>query len=328
MSFIDIKDPTKRDEIVADYVATIHRVQQRNEDEKSVGLAKRAELERTFNPIVKATQQSTKSIKESLNPIHEELKTVSKNLKKEPPQPRAKRIWSAETGQSPIEFYQDKNLDKYFAMREEDGDLVLGDQVVTVDEDFNITAKGETYAGTSGLWSLIMLTTPPPSSYTPDDEQEYKKLAEQTNILDNHQHVEGGRPKATFKWKMLQEKGSGVVPSYHPYHPFWARYIQNYDGRFPSEDGTYGRFPNEDGTFSGTVVSASGIFLPGDIKGLKDKLSLLLAEFRAGNTTTRNQIVYILDELLRRKRMSRKEYTSINNYLSNARNPGQTSSTT
>ena len=111
MSFIDIKDPTKRDEIVADYVATIHRVQQRNEDEKSIGLAKRAELERTFNPIVKATQESTKSIKESLNPIHEELKTVSKNLKKEPPQPRAKRIWSAETGQSPIEFYQDKNLD-------------------------------------------------------------------------------------------------------------------------------------------------------------------------------------------------------------------------
>ena len=40
MSFIDIKDAKQRDQIVADYIATIHRVQQRNEDDKSAGLAK------------------------------------------------------------------------------------------------------------------------------------------------------------------------------------------------------------------------------------------------------------------------------------------------
>ena len=32
MAFIDIDDPEKRDKIVADYIATIHRVQQRNEN--------------------------------------------------------------------------------------------------------------------------------------------------------------------------------------------------------------------------------------------------------------------------------------------------------
>ena len=43
-------------------------------------------------------------------------------------------------------------------------------------------------------------------------------------------------------------------------------------------------------------------YLPDDIKGLTTKLNLLLAEFAAGNTSsTRNEIVYILDELLRRK---------------------------
>ena len=139
MSFINIEDPKKRDQIVADYIATIKRVQQRSEDEKTVGLDKQAQLERTFNPILKATEQSTRSIKE-------ELKTVSENLR-EP--------------------------------------------------------------------------------------------------------------------------------------------------------------------------SASGIFLPGDIRGLEAKLNLLLAEFQAGNTSTRNEIVFILDELLRRKQMSRKEYTEINNYVSN-----------
>ena len=62
-------------------------------------------------------------------------------------------------------------------------------------------------------------------------------------------------------------------------------------------------------------AKGDGIFLPGDIKGLKTKLNLLLAEFRAGNTTTRNEIVFILDELRRRKQMSKKEYKEINNFL-------------
>ena len=61
----------------------------------------------------------------------------------------------------------------------------------------------------------------------------------------------------------------------------------------------------------------SGIqFLPTDISGLQSKLSYLLGEFRAGNNlATRNQIVAIADELLRRKHLSRAEYRKINNLL-------------
>ena len=64
-------------------------------------------------------------------------------------------------------------------------------------------------------------------------------------------------------------------------------------------------------------VDGSGIqFLPRDIKGLNMKLNLLLAEFAAGNrSSTRNQIVGILDELKRRKRISRKDYMDINSFL-------------
>ena len=58
-------------------------------------------------------------------------------------------------------------------------------------------------------------------------------------------------------------------------------------------------------------------FLPGDIKGLETKLNYLLGEYRAGNRSplTRNQIVLILDVLLRMKRISRKEYREINTFL-------------
>ena len=50
---------------------------------------------------------------------------------------------------------------------------------------------------------------------------------------------------------------------------------------------------------------------------MKEKLNLLLAEFAAGNkTSTRNEIVPILDELLRRNKLSKIEYKDINSYLS------------
>ena len=135
MSFIDIKDPKNRDQIVADYVATIRRVQQRNEDEKSAGLARQVELERTFKPIVKATEKSTRAITEHLNPIHDELKRVSEKLTANALLPairRRKRTWDDTTGLTAIDYYMNDynkdQLDKYYGItNDEEGNLVLGD---------------------------------------------------------------------------------------------------------------------------------------------------------------------------------------------------------
>ena len=53
------------------------------------------------------------------------------------------------------------------------------------------------------------------------------------------------------------------------------------------------------------------VYLPGDINGLGKKLRLLAAEFFAGNTTARNELVHVLDALLRLKQLTRKEYADI-----------------
>ena len=45
------------------------------------------------------------------------------------------------------------------------------------------------------------------------------------------------------------------------------------------------------------------VYLPGDIRGLTRKLHLLAAEFFACNTTVRNELVHVLDELLRLKQL-------------------------
>ena len=53
------------------------------------------------------------------------------------------------------------------------------------------------------------------------------------------------------------------------------------------------------------------VFLPGDINELIEQLHLLLAEFRAGNTATKNQIVAILDQLLKRNYLTQDEYNGV-----------------
>ena len=58
-------------------------------------------------------------------------------------------------------------------------------------------------------------------------------------------------------------------------------------------------------------------FLPSDITSLQTKLYYLLGEYRAGNTSaTRNEIVAIADNLLKRKQITKAVYRKINNYIS------------
>ena len=69
---------------------------------------------------------------------------------------------------------------------------------------------------------------------------------------------------------------------------------------------------------SGLVHQGEGIhFLPSNIKTLEERLEILLGEYQAGNqTSTRNEIVPIADELLKRRVISRCEYRDINKFLS------------
>ena len=59
-------------------------------------------------------------------------------------------------------------------------------------------------------------------------------------------------------------------------------------------------------------------FLPSDIISLQQQLAYLLPEYRAANTSaTRNEIVAIADNLLKRKHITKIEYRKINDYIQN-----------
>ena len=106
--------------------------------------------------------------------------------------------------------------------------------------------------------------------YEPEDFENYRRLLEMTHASEMpHKTGTENRPRSTAKWKFFQE--NGLVES-------------------------------EQTETEGEGGKGSGIqFLPGDIEGLIEQLQLLLAESRVGNKSlTRNQIVAILDQLIRR----------------------------
>ena len=292
MAFIDIKDPAKRDEIVADYLSTIRHIRERNENDKAIGLARQIHLEQTFKPIVSATEKATAAItneiKTEKNPSH----SLSARKKRKFTDERRSGDFNA------FDYYQrmdKKDLDKYFAIqRIGDNELMLGDKEVVIDNDSNITVDGKKmYRATPGLWSLIMLAAPKNESFKNDDIQQYTDLARRTNLIDNPHNVDqNSRIMQTKKYRMLEELMK------------------------PEEEQEEEK-EDEEEEEKREASSGSGVqFLPGDIKGLQTKLNLLLGEYRAGNkSSTRNQIVSILDELKRRKRLSKKDYREINTFI-------------
>ena len=82
MSFFNIKDPKKRVAVVADYLATVKRLQQRNLNEKAQDLARDENLKEMFNPVVQSTEKSTKAITRELAPLREEVKHLNEKSNK------------------------------------------------------------------------------------------------------------------------------------------------------------------------------------------------------------------------------------------------------
>ena len=77
MSFLNITDLKKRDSIVADYLATVKRLQHKDINERAQDLARQDDLNPMFEPVIESTGKSTGAITKELVPIREEMKTLN-----------------------------------------------------------------------------------------------------------------------------------------------------------------------------------------------------------------------------------------------------------
>ena len=164
----------------------------------------------------------------------------------------------------------------------------MGNRILKLDGS-DIILDNVRYAGTEGFWNLVMMRSPK-NTYTSDDLRKYRDLVTRTNVMDLPNNL---TPHSNVK---VTTKCQRIFPLFD---------------RVDSEP----EWESEDATHTAGEGMTTFQFLPGDIKGLQTKLCYLLGEFRAGNTTTREEIVPISDELLRRKKISQQEYKHINNFL-------------
>ena len=283
MSFLKISDPKKRDAIVADFIATKKRIQQRNLDERVTALAQEEDIQNMFKPMINSTEKVATTIKKELIPIQDNLNDLNNNLQTVEKIKKAEDIddddENDEIGEKyhqMIKAYRETKLDPYFSIEEIDQPLgkiyMMGNKRVRFDKSSNIIVDGVMYKGTWGLWRLIMMKKPAKAEH--EDMHSYEKLVQQTNVMTYPRNLGGhSRPYQTWKWKHM---------------------------------------------LSGLVHQGEGIhFLPSNIKTLEERLEILLGEYQAGNqTSTRNEIVPIADELLKRRAISRCEYRDINKFLS------------
>ena len=256
--FFDPKTMSFTDEQAREYDEVIKKIRARNEASRTAGIQRMEELEETYLPITKATEEQTKLIKEISNT---EI----------PP------------GMNALDFYFKQykgRLDKYFGIKEDKGNYYLGDREIQV-IDNNIHVDNREFKGTTGLWALIMENTPNMGNIPDEDLKNYANLMEITNAMDVGLNESPRYAKTTDKYNLLKH--------------------------------LLGREEEEEEEKGGGGIS----FLPSDVNSLNKRLNILLAEFQAGNGATRNEIVAIVDNLVKRNKMKITVANNINNYIQN-----------
>ena len=309
MSFYRITNPKKRDAMVADYIATVKRIKERNLNERLGELAHQSELDETLNPIIKSNEKTSTAITNELKPLKKEIQDLNKHLRGRDLIVRGRKRHYEEEEHDDDDGVGGRR-DMYFGIHGslDEGGYRLGDKRITVDQERNIHIEDEIYKGTPGLWKLIFRVNP--KEYTDDDWESYKKIVRQTDLINNPSGVQrNSRPQLTKKYKLIKKA-----------------LAEEEEGEEEEEEATKENEINEadesdmreDGSEEEEPIKGSGIvisFLPSTIKGLFDKLKLLTAEFIAGNTATRNELIAVLDQLRKRGRITEKEYTTINTIL-------------
>ena len=77
MSFLDIKDPEKRDVMIADYLAVKKRLKDRNLHERGELMNRRRDFEENVVPVVASNKQMARNIVDELVPLTRELRELN-----------------------------------------------------------------------------------------------------------------------------------------------------------------------------------------------------------------------------------------------------------
>ena len=322
MSFIKVKDPRKREELVRDFIETRKRIKD-NFVARKVGEAEyQTGLTKLFKPVTETQKATTKEITEAqkataekitsdLLPIREGIGGLAtkEDISKLPlqvfnqifPSIEFKSSEVMELGTlavySLIEAFTKEGVDKTFGLHAKNKKFHIGNKPVTI-KDNDIIIDGRIYTGSPGLWELI--TSKDPKNFTEEDYKKYMSLLVQTDTIFQDNNPNNTKPKGSrgSKWNKL------ISPIWEEIKPIKEKKKKKRRQQDPENDDP------QPGT------SGEGLkILPSDPNALIDRFDLLFSSKKAGHTGVKNEIVAILDELKRQGVLKTNEYKKLNHLI-------------
>ena len=330
MSFIKIKDPRKREELIKDFIETRKRIKDNfiarkvGEIEYQTGLTKLfkpvTETQKTTAKEITGAQKATaEKITGELLPIKESIGELAtkEDISKLPlqvfnqifPSIEFKSSEVMELGTlavySLIEAFTKEGVDKTFGLHAKNKKFHIGDKPVTIKNN-DIIIEGKKYDGSPGLWELI--TSNNPQKFTEEDYLNYINLLVQTNTIYQGNDPKNTKPKSSggSKWNNL------IGPIWEQIKPKKEKKKKKKRQQDPDEDDPQ---PGPSGTDPQTETPGGGLILPSDPNALIDRFDLLFSSKKAGHTGVRNEIISILDELKRQKVINVNEYKKLNSLI-------------
>ena len=331
MSFIKVKDPRKREELVRDFIETRKRIKD-NFIARKVGEAEyQTGLTKLFRPVTETQKAATKEITEAqktaAEKITKELLPIKAGIEGLPgalsfptlemtegepipavemTQEQRKKILGPIASEAFEKYTTSEGADKVFGMVKKDKNYYIGDKPIKIKGD-NIIIDDKEYIGTEGLWELILSKNPQDGIYTEDDFLNYGRILKQTNAIYQNNNPNNTKPKSSssIKWNQLIK-------------PIWEDIKES---KKPPEEEKgkgkgkgRGRKKRQEDPQPGT--SGTGLkILPSDPNALIDRFDLLFSSKKAGHTGVRNEIVAILDELKRQRVINVQDYKKLNHLI-------------
>ena len=319
MSFIKVKDPRKREELIKDFIETRKRIKDNFVAKKVGEVEYQTGLTKLFKPVTDTQKTTAKEITEAQKATAEkftqELLPIKEGIEELPTKLFRKIFPSIEFKASDIinfgplavdsllQAFTKNNIDLFYGIYAIDGKFKIGNKFITI-EDNDIKVDDKIFEGTKGFWELVTSKNPNPENYTDEDLSKYQRLVILTNTAYRNNNPTQNYPKQSKgnKWKKLIK-------------PIWEaiKKQKDEDETEDEEEGNaYSLF--DDDPQPGT--SGSGLkILPSDPNALIDRFDLLFSSKKAGHTGVRNEIVAILDELKRQKVISVQDYKKLNRII-------------
>ena len=170
MSFIKVKDPRKREELIRDFIETRKRIKD-NFIAKKVGeIEYQTGLTKLFKPVTETQKATAKEITEAQKAAAEkftsELLPIKEGIEELPTKLFRKVFPSIELKADDIinlgplavnallQAFTKNSIDTTFGLYAQQGKFKIGNKEVNI-EDNNIKVDDTTFEGTPGFWELV-----------------------------------------------------------------------------------------------------------------------------------------------------------------------------